>query len=175
VSAKVSIAQNNSDGSGGLRAVVNLTRQNLKLMDGESCLQEYRVSTSRYGPGEVRGSECTPRGKHVVRAMIGAGVEPGSVFVGRRPSGEVYDGALAAKYPERDWVLTRILWLSGVERGRNRLGNLDTMRRYIYIHGCPDTEPMGVPYSHGCVRMENAAVIDLFNRVEVGMLVDIQV
>lgn len=134
----------------------------------------YRVSTALNGPGELASSGCTPRGRHIVRAKIGEGQPLNSVFIGRRPTGEIYDGALAEQYPQRDWILTRILWLSGCELGVNRLGNVDTMRRYIYIHGTPDTEPMGIPLSHGCIRMKNSDLIDLFDRITMGTKVNIQ-
>ena len=125
----------------------------------------YLVSTALRGAGEVSGSEMTPRGRHLIRAKIGDGAEPGTVFRGRRPTGEVWTPELAALHPGRDWILSRILWLSGCEPGHNRLGDRDSMRRYIYIHGNPDSEPMGEPRSHGCIRMRNADVIDLFDRV----------
>lgn len=147
---------------------ISLADQRLYLKQGDRRLREYRVSTARNGPGERMGSECTPRGWHRIRACIGAGCAPGTVFVGRRPTGEVYNAALAAREPERDWILTRILWLCGSEPGRNRFGPVDSMRRYIYIHGCPDTKPLGVPGSHGCIRMSNDDIIDLFERVGAG-------
>ncbi|GAB6044084.1 L,D-transpeptidase family protein [Endothiovibrio diazotrophicus] len=147
---------------------IDVQRQTLSLEEEGRPVAEYPVSTGVNGVGERSGSGQTPRGLHCIRAKIGAGVPPGAVFVGRRATGEVYDEALAAAHPERDWVLSRILWLSGMERGRNRLGTVDTMRRYIYIHGCPDSEPMGVPRSHGCIRMRNADVVELFERVAVG-------
>ena len=149
------------------RIHIDLSRQQLRL-EGSEGTRIYLVSTSRFGAGERNGSGGTPRGAHLVRARIGAGAEPGTVFVGRRPTGEILTPALYAAEPDRDWILTRILWLSGAEPGRNRLGNVDTMRRYIYIHGCPDEEPVGVPRSHGCVRMRNADVIGLFDRVPPG-------
>ena len=124
------------------------------------------VSTSSKGPGEKNGSFCTPRGSHIVRAKIGAGQPLGAVFVRRRPTGEVWTPELHARYPGRDWILTRILWLSGKEPGRNRLGDVDTMRRYIYIHGCPDSAELGRPGSIGCVRMRNRDVAELFELVE---------
>jgi L,D-transpeptidase YbiS len=147
---------------------VSLAEQRLVLRrDGVEC-GAWRVSTAAKGPGERRGSGCTPRGRHVVRAKIGAGLPPGAVLVGRRPTGEIWSPALAAAHPGRDWILTRILWLSGSEPGRNRLGEVDTMRRYVYIHGTPDTEPMGVPRSHGCVRMRNDDMLELFELTPVG-------
>jgi L,D-transpeptidase YbiS len=127
--------------------------------------RSWSVSTAKNGPGEKNGSFCTPRGKHIVRATIGAGQPPGTVFVRRRPTGEVWTPELHARYPGRDWMLTRILWLSGKERGFNRLGDVDTMRRYIYIHGSPDTAEMGKPGSIGCIRMRNRDVVELFDLV----------
>ena len=155
------------------RLVISLTRQLLQVLrDGRSeC--EFRISTSRYGPGEQAGSLCTPRGRHLIRAKIGAGLPPGAVLRGRRPTGEIFSPGLRRAEPLRDWILSRILWLSGLEPGRNRLGNVDTMRRYIYIHGTPDHEPMGVPFSHGCIRMRNADVCTLFDMVPAGTVVDI--
>lgn len=132
--------------------------------DGQLLLR-LPVSTGLNGPGELNGSGCTPRGLHQVRAKIGADLPAGAVLRGRRWTGEVWSPALAAQFPGRDWILTRILWLSGCERGRNRLGAVDTFRRYIYLHGTPDTEPMGVPGSHGCVRLRNSDLLELFPRV----------
>jgi L,D-transpeptidase YbiS len=125
----------------------------------------YVVSTAKNGPGETYGSFCTPRGSHIVRAKIGAGQPLGAVFVRRRPTGEVWTPEMHERYPGRDWILTRILWLSGREPGRNRLGEVDTMRRYIYIHGCPDSAELGKPGSIGCVRMRNRDIVELFDRV----------
>lgn len=131
------------------------------------------MSTALKGTGQQRGSFCTPLGRHIVRAKIGAGSPPNTVFVGRRPTGEIYSPELAAQFPGRDWMLTRILWLSGCEPGFNRLGEVDTMRRYIYIHGSPDSAEMGKPGSIGCIRMRNADIIRLFDRVPAGTPVEI--
>jgi L,D-transpeptidase YbiS len=128
-------------------------------------VRRYSVSTSKHGLGERNGSFCTPRGRHIVRAKIGAGQPLNSVFVRRRPTGEVWTPALHAAYPGRDWILTRILWLSGCEPGFNRLGAVDTMRRYVYIHGSPDSAQMGKPGSIGCVRMHGEDLLDLFEQV----------
>lgn len=147
---------------------IDLAAQTLRLWQGGQCLREYLVSTARNGPGERAGSHCTPRGRHIVRAKIGGGAPIDTVFVGRRPTGEVYSPALAARFPGRDWILTRILWLSGCEPGVNRLGAVDTMRRYIYIHGSPDSTPMGTPGSIGCVRMRNTDIVELFDLVPPG-------
>lgn len=147
---------------------IDLERQQLSLYRGETLLGQWPVSTARNGPGEVRDSGCTPRGEHRIRIKIGDGLPANAVLVGRRPTGEIYDEALAAGQPGRDWILSRILWLTGSEPGVNRGGGRDTLRRYIYIHGCPDSEPMGEPRSHGCVRMRNADVIALFDQVDAG-------
>lgn len=135
--------------------------------------RRYSVSTARNGPGERSGSFCTPRGRHLVRARIGAGQPLNAVFVRRRPTGEIWTPELHERYPGRDWILTRILWLSGCEPGKNRLGDVDTMRRYIYIHGSPDTAEMGKPGSIGCVRMRNHDIVELFDRVAPYTLVEI--
>jgi L,D-transpeptidase YbiS len=150
------------------RIEINLTSQRLRLFEDGRVSMDVAVSTARNGPGEINGSECTPRGAHIIRAKIGAGAAPGTVFVGRRASGELYSPELGARFPGRDWILTRILWLSGLEPGRNRLGRVDTMRRYIYIHGTPDNVTLGVPGSRGCIRMRNRDIIELFERVPAG-------
>lgn len=153
---------------------IALADQTLTLFDDAGLAKKvYPVSTAARGAGERRGSYQTPRGRHVVRARIGAGAPRAAVFVGRRPTGEVCDAALYAAAPERDWILTRILWLSGLEPGHNRLGEVDTMRRYIYIHGTPDAVALGVPGSHGCVRMNNDDLIELFERTPAGTVVEI--
>jgi len=141
--------------------LIDVPHQELVLPNGG----RFPVSTAKNGLGETNGSFCTPRGRHIVRAKIGAGQPLGAVFVRRRPTGEIWTPELHAMYPGRDWMLTRILWLSGCEVGRNRLGEVDTMRRMIYIHGAPDSAEMGKPGSHGCVRMRNQDVAELFELV----------
>jgi lipoprotein-anchoring transpeptidase ErfK/SrfK len=143
------------------------------LDDADGLLGRYAVSTAANGPGEISGSHCTPRGLHVIRAKIGANCPENAVFIRRRPTGEIYTPELAAQFPGRDWILTRILWLSGCEPGFNRLGKSDTMRRYIYIHGTPDSEPVGQAMSHGCIRMRNADLLALFELVPAGIPVRI--
>lgn len=161
--------------AGEYQLEVSLLAQRLVLRDSRGrALIETLVSTARNGPGERRDSECTPRGRHVIRAKIGAAQPVNAVFVSRRPTGEIYSPQLRAAYPGRDWILTRILWLSGLEPGRNRLGEVDTMRRFIYIHGCPDEDPMGVPGSHGCIKMRNQDILWLFDRVPAGTPLIIQ-
>lgn len=149
-----------------MKLLVSVARQRLTVFaDNGEVLREYPVSTAGAGVGEVSGSYQTPRGQHLIRAKIGAGQPENTVFVRRRPTGEIWTPELAEQFPGRDWILTRILWLSGCEPGRNRHGCVDTMRRYIYIHGTPDVTDMTTPGSHGCVRMRNADLIELFDRV----------
>lgn len=152
----------------GERIEVSIAKQSLRYFRDDQLRMDARIATAKNGPGERSGSECTPRGKHYIRAKIGAGCPENSVFIGRRPTGEIYTPALKQQAPERDWILTRILWLCGREVGKNRLGEVDTMHRYIYIHGCPDDDPMGVPSSHGCVKMRNSDILHLFDLVSVG-------
>lgn len=150
---------------------ISINAQTLTIIENGTVLQTYPVSTAKNGAGERKGSECTPRGWHAVRAKIGAGQPLNSVFIGRRPTGETYCVELGRQYPRRDWILTRILWLGGLEPGKNRYGHVDTAWRYIYIHGCPDELMQGKPESHGCIRMRNFDVMELFDRVAAGMKV----
>lgn len=157
-----------------MRIRISIADQALELRDGSGqLLRRYAVSTAKNGVGEQRGSYRTPRGRHIIRAKIGAGQPANTVFVRRRPTGELWSPEFGAANPDRDWILTRILWLSGKEPGYNRLGEVDTMRRYIYIHGSPDTVEMGIPGSIGCVRMRNADIVELFDLVPCYTPVDI--
>lgn len=157
-----------------MRVRVDIGAQRLSLFgDDGACIRRYAVSTAANGAGEQQGSYRTPRGRHRIRARIGGGAPSGAVFRARRPTGEVWSTDFAAAHPGRDWVLTRILWLCGEEPGRNRGGEVDSMRRYIYIHGTGEDQPMGVPRSHGCVRMRNRDIIELFELVPVGTEVEI--
>lgn len=152
---------------------IDTRTQTLDLLDDTRLIKRYPVSTAKNGVGELTGSFCTPRGKHFIRAMIGAGEPENTVFVRRRPSGELYSEEMGRQFPDRDWILARILWLSGCEPGHNRLGEVDTMRRYIYIHGTPDVDAIGTPVSHGCVRMRPADMVELFDQVQAGIMVEI--
>lgn len=153
---------------------ISLAEQALELLDDGVVQRRYAVSTALNGPGECNGSGCTPRGWHAIHAKIGAGAAADTVFVGREPTGEIYSAELAQQQSDRDWILTRILWLAGLEPGINQGGQVDTLSRYIYLHGCPDSAPLGTPGSHGCVRMRNADVIELFEQVAEGARVWIQ-
>ena len=148
---------------------ISIAQQTLTVLDGDGeLLAQYAVSTAANGVGCEKNSGCTPLGQHIIRAKIGEDVPENTVFVGRRATGEICTPELMAQFLDRDWILTRILWLSGTELGKNRLGNVDTMQRYIYIHGSPDNVEMSKPGSHGCIRMRNADLIELFDLVPVG-------
>lgn len=158
-----------------MRIEILISNQTLTLYDDDGgVMARYLVSTAANGTGCIKDSGCTPLGVHIIRAKIGDGAAANTVFVGRRATGEICTPELMQAFPNRDWILTRILWLSGKEIGKNRLGNVDTMQRYIYIHGTPDSTDMGKPGSHGCVRMRNADMIALFDLVTVGTRVFIQ-
>lgn len=157
-----------------MRIRISIPAQTLELRGGDGALlRRYSVSTARNGAGEQSGSYKTPRGKHLIRAKIGAGQPENAVFVRRRPTGELWSPEFAVANPGRDWILTRILWLSGREPGFNRGGEVDTMRRYVYLHGSPDAADMGTPGSIGCVRMRNHDIVELFDLVPPYTLVDI--
>ena len=147
---------------------ISIARQELELHQGKTVVACWPVSTALKGVGNREGSNQTPLGRHRIRARIGEGLPLNTVFRGRRPTGDIYTEVIAREFPERDWILTRILWLCGEETGINRGGSVDSQRRYIYIHGTPDSEPMRVPRSHGCIRMRNRDVLELFDRVSVG-------
>ncbi|MDC3057806.1 L,D-transpeptidase [Litorivicinus sp.] len=151
---------------------INLKTQNCRVFVADG-VRDYACSTALNGPGEQEGSACTPRGCHRIRAIVGIGEPENAVFVARRPTGEVWTEELHDAYPNRDWILGRILWLCGNEPGVNRGGRVDSQRRFIYIHGTPPSEPMGVPMSHGCVRMRLKDICELADHVSPGTLVSI--
>jgi len=153
--------------------VINLSQQTLLYDDGKNQTYQWMISSGRNGVGEREGSGCTPRGKHRIFSKIGAGAPLNSVFVSRLWTGEIYTDALAKKYPGRDWILTRIMQLSGLEDGFNLGGNCDSLKRYIYIHGTPDQTELGRPGSKGCIRMHNNDLIELFDMIALNTPVDI--
>ena len=158
-----------------MRLEIGLGSQELVLVNAAGArLKHYSVSTSKFGAGEQNGSFCTPRGAHVIRARIGAGQPENAVFVRRRPTGEIWTPELHVRFPGRDWILTRILWLCGREPGKNRWGAVDTMRRYIYLHGTHEFAELGKPGSIGCVRMGNRDIVELFDLVPPGTPVEIR-
>ena len=152
---------------------INLGEQTLILSDRDEPRATFPVSTAANGPGQEMDSECTPLGRHIIDEKIGGGCIENTVFIGRQPTGEIYTEDLNSRHPERDWILTRIMWLRGTEPGRNDGGNVDSKARYIYIHGSPESCKIGVPGSRGCIRMRNDDVVRLFELVEAGTPVDI--
>ncbi len=156
---------------------ISISDQTLSLFDENNLVKKFAISTAKNGAGEEMDSECTPRGKHIITEKIGEDHEANAVFVGRIATGETYEPALRDQHPQRDWILTRILWLSGVEEGKNKGElegmNLDSHDRYIYIHGSPDDVAMGQPGSRGCIRMKNSEIIELFDLIELGIEVNI--
>ncbi len=158
---------------GSLYLKVLIAGQKLQVIENGKEVKSYQISTALNGCSEQNGSGGTPRGIHYIRAMIGADANKNAVFVGRRNTGEIYNVELAEQYPQRDWILGRIMWLCGLEKGKNRLGKVDTMRRYIYIHGTPDVEYLGKPVSHGCIRMNPDDIVELFDVVRAGVKVEI--
>jgi hypothetical protein len=148
--------------------IVSISSQTVQCLEMGVLLQTYAASTAKNGVGELINSECTPRGQHCVHKIIGREQSENSVFVAREWTGEIYTEELAHRFPERDWILTRIVWLSGLVPGQNQGGDVDTKKRFIYIHGTPDTTPMGQPGSHGCIRMRNQDVVALADWVQVG-------
>ena len=146
---------------------ISISKQQLILFDEEDSIKKYSISTAKNGSGERKNSECTPRGEHIIAEKIGQGAKENSVFVGRIETNELYNSKLRDFHPRRDWILTRILWLSGIEEGKNKERDVDSHDRYIYIHGSPEDIEMGYPGSRGCIRMRNSDVIELFNLVNV--------
>lgn len=147
---------------------ISVAKQLLQIVEAGEAIKSFVISTGKNGCSEQNGSGGTPTGWHYIRVKIGEAADKNAVFVGRRETGEIYSPLLAENHPDRDWVLGRILWLSGLEKGKNRLGNVDTMRRYIYIHGTPDIEQLGMPASHGCIRMSCTDVVELFAMIDTG-------
>ena len=147
---------------------IDIAKQELTLLHKDVIVASYSVSTAKNGVGQQNGSECTPLGQHVINSKIGANAKENSVFIGRKETGEYFDEELRRNNPERDWILTRILWLCGTEEGQNKGGEVDTLSRYIYIHGCPDSDSFIEPSSHGCIKMRNKDIIELFEYVDVG-------
>lgn len=147
---------------------VDISKQQLTLFEGDNIISLYAISTAKNGTGQKNGSECTPLGNHSIDAKIGSKSKENSVFVGREETGEIFNEELRQNNPDRDWILTRILWLCGHDEGKNKGGEVDTLSRYIYIHGCPDSDSFSKPSSHGCVKMRNRDIIELFENVDAG-------
>ena len=157
--------------------LIDTANQTLDVYDGDELIKRFSVSTAKNGAGQLENTGCTPLGRHTIAQKIGGEYPMNAVFVGRVFTGENYHEELGCAHPDRDWILSRILWLDGCEdgvnKGKNADGVCDTFSRYIYIHGTPDTEPMGKPMSHGCVRMRNEDIVWLYDVVDVGTAVNI--
>lgn len=157
---------------------ISLASQQLSLLEatprGPELLRQFPISTALNGAGEAEGSYRTPRGRHRIAQKIGAGAPLFAVFKGRQPTGEIWTPEFEAKTPGCDWILSRILWLEGMEAGKNQGDKVDSHARYIYIHGTNEEHKIGTPVSHGCIRMKNADVVALYDLVETGTEVNIR-
>ena len=155
--------------------IVKISQQKLYCYSSEEkVLFEYPVSTSSYGIGNKNGSFKTPVGEHSIAQKIGDGCAVNEVFIGRVPQGVLEELQAKEHALPEDIITSRILWLQGMEPGKNNGEDIDSYHRYIYIHGTSEEEKIGTPASHGCVRMRNQDVIDLFNQVDEGCRVLIQ-
>lgn len=153
--------------------LIDTQKQQMFVYQAEQLIATYAVSTAKNGTGSLENSGCTPLGEHQIAEKFGDGLPQNAVFVARQFTGELYDDELGGAFAERDWILGRIMWLDGCENGINQGQNadgfcVDSKSRYIYIHGTPDSEPMGVPLSHGCVRMRMNDVVKLYEQVAIG-------
>ena len=157
---------------------VSLATQQLSLYqttdEGDILLRQFPVSTARNGAGEQEGSFCTPRGTHRIAQKIGDGAPLFAVFKARVATGEIWTPQLESEEPGRDWILSRILWLDGLEAGKNQGDEVDSHNRYIYIHGTNEEDKIGTPVSHGCIRMRNADVAALYDLVSIDTRVNIR-
>ena len=152
---------------------VVVSEQALYLYKGGEIVKTYPVSTSKYGTGNRLGSGKTPLGTHKVERKIGAEAPLYTIFRNRVNTKQLVAPNFSPRPSGKDFVTTRILWLRGLEPGVNKGGRIDSFRRCIYIHGTPDEGLIGSPASHGCIRMKNKDVAELFDAVPVGALVEI--
>lgn len=152
---------------------ISVSNQKLSLFQEGELVSSYKVSTALKGVGQEKNTNKTPLGNHIIRAMIGRNLPIYAVIKARRFTNEIWKKELDDPSITVDWILSRVIWLSGKDLGRNRLGNVDTMQRYIYIHGTNEEHLLGTPSSHGCIRMSNEDVIELFDLVSVGDIVEI--
>ncbi len=155
-------------------AIVDVSDQELRLYVDGRLAARYPVSTAEAGTGSAAGSNRTPLGAHYVRRRYGAGAPAGMVFRARVPTGRIAAIEHRPRHIGEDLVTSRILWLAGLEPGRNQGPGVDSFRRYIYIHGTPEEGLIGRPASHGCIRLRNEDVIALFDALPVRSLVWIQ-
>lgn len=151
--------------------LVNIERQEMYLVKNDALEKTYRISSSKYGIGNQSGSGKTPLGVHRIAEKIGAGAKPNTIFTGRKDTGKTATILREPVDTEEDHVTTRILWLEGMEPGVNKGKGIDSKLRYIYIHGTPEEGLIGTPASHGCIRMYNADVLELFGLIQAGAFV----
>ena len=148
---------------------INIAEQQLSLLDEDgNMIHQYPVSTSKKGSGNQNGSEQTPLGMHRIKNKLGGAMPVNEVFIGRVPHGSLEECIERELDLPDDVIMSRIMWLEGMEPGRNQGGYVDTYERYIYIHGTNHEDTIGMPNSIGCIRMRNNDVVDLFRLVEVG-------
>ena len=152
--------------------LISIKAQQLDYLHNHKTIASFPVSTSKHGTGNQNNSFKTPLGLHKIKLKIGKNCPVNTVFKSRRPTGYIYRPEY--KQVKKDWILTRILWLQGLEPNINSGKGIDSLRRFIYIHGTPDSEPMGTAKSHGCIRMCNIDIIKLFDLVSVDTLVEIK-
>jgi len=150
---------------------VSIKQQKLYHIKHDSIIKEYIISSSSYGIGSTLGSNKTPIGLHSIREKFGE-----KTPINGKMTGRVFYGEIATIYTDEtksktDDVTSRVLWLEGLEKGKNKGKGIDSFKRYIYIHGTSEEGRLGKPASHGCIRMKNKEVIDLYKLVEVGTLV----
>ena len=147
---------------------ISCKHQRLEVYHNHRCMQSMSISTGKKGTGQQKNSGKTPLGWHCIAEKFGDDAPINSVFVARKPTGEIYTSELKENNPERDWILTRILRLKGLELGVNLEGEVDTYQRYIFLHGTPVETILGVNGSKGCIRVRNRAIVKLYNQVSVG-------
>lgn len=150
---------------------VSVTNQKMYHIKNNTIIDEYIISTSEFGIGSKAGSNKTPLGMHQIKSKHG-----GETPIYGRMTGRVFNGDISKIYTDKkksktDDITSRIFWLEGLEEGVNKGKNIDSYKRYIYIHGTSEEGRLGSPASHGCIRMKNKEVIDLYNTIEVGTLV----
>ena len=147
---------------------VDISEQRLYLIKNNLIKASYPISTSKYGEGSIENSFKTPLGKHSIKEMIGAEAEINTIFTSRINTKRYATIINQFEDTDNDYVTSRIIWLDGEEEGFNKGGNVDSFRRYIYIHGTHEEGLIGTKASHGCIRMFNYDVIELFNLVNIG-------